>query len=468
MSNDASSSVPPLVLDYAPVGESNRLILRQLFALALPVCAEHVFHIMVGLTDTYMANHLPREAAAAASAVGTISYFLWFIGLMISAVGTGATALIARAKGARHRSLSNSVCGQAISTAILIGLVVGFGMYLCNGWLIGLTGLEGNAPAFARDYLRMLCWSVPFSTLMFVANSCLRGAGDTITPALSMIFVDFVNMFFTYGLTRGAFGLPEMGFNGIALGTVIAYIAGGILLFIVLLTARGGVRLHVHRLWPHWLTLKRLMRIGIPSGVESFLVWIAQFAVLHVINRMDPSNVIPTAHSNAVRIEALSYMAGFAVATAAATMVGQSLGAKNPRRAGRCAYLCFAVGGGFMTFCGIVFMLLGPAMARFMSPDPAIVHLTARCLLITGFVQAGFAASIVFGGALRGAGDTFAVMLLNLLSIFLIRFPGVLLVAWLIGPSITAVWVVLSIELLCRGVFMYLRFSQGAWRHVQV
>ena len=448
--------------------ESNRTLLRQVLLLSMPVLAEHAFHIVVGLTDTYMANHLPKNAPAAASAVGTISYFLWFIGLIISSIGTGATALIAHAKGARHRSLANSVCGQAISAAVLLGITVGVAMYCSNGLLIALTGLEGDAPRLAADYLHMLCWSVPFSTLMFVANSCLRGAGDTLTPALSMIFVDLVNIFFTYSLTRGAFGLPEMGFNGIAVGTVIAYIAGGILLFVVLLAGRGGVRLHLHRLFPHWITLKRLFRIGIPSGVESLLVWIAQFAVLHEINRLDVTNIIPTAHSNAIRIEALSYMAGFAVATAAATMVGQSLGAKNPRRASRCAYLCYAVGGGFMTLCGFLFMFLGPLMARGMSPNPQVIHLTARCLFITGFIQVGFAAAIIFSGALRGAGDTLAVMVLNLVSIFFIRFLGVLFVTRYLHASLTAIWVVLCIELFCRGLLLYARFLQGNWRHIRV
>lgn len=448
--------------------ESNGVLLRQILLLTMPVLAEHAFHIVVGLTDTYMANHLARDAASAASAVGTISYFLWFIGLIISSIGTGATAMISRARGARHRSLANSVCGQAIIAAVLLGLGVGWGMYGLNGWLIAMTGLEGGAPRLASEYLHMLVWSVPFSTLMFVANSCLRGAGDTLTPALSMIFVDLVNIFFTYALTRGAFGFPEMGFSGIALGTVIAYISGGILLFVVLLAGRGGVRLHMHRMRPHWLTLKRILRIGVPSGVESFLVWMAQFGVLHEINRMDGTNVIPTAHNNAIRIEALSYMAGFAVATAAATLVGQSLGAKNPHRASRCAHLSFAVGGGFMTLCGVLFIFWGRVMARGMSPDPAVIELTARCLFITGFIQAGFGAAIVFSGALRGAGDTLAVMILNLLGIFFIRFLGVVFVARVLGGSLSAVWVVLSIELFCRGVLMYGRFLQGKWRLIRV
>jgi len=441
----------------------------QLLVLAPPIVVEHFLHLLVGVTDTWVANHLPTNAAAATAAVGTISYFLWFIGLTTSAFGTGATALIARAKGARHRSLANSVCGQAIAAMLLVGATVALGLFACSLPLVRISGLGGNATALAHSYLKMLAWSVPFSTVMFVANACLRGAGDTLTPAISMLIVDGINMSLTYSLGLGRWGMPALGYNGIALGTVIAYIIGGILQFGVLMAGRGGIRLHLHRMRPHWLTLKRILRVGVPSGVESMLVWIAQFAVIHFINSLDTrSNIAPAAHNNAVRLEAFSYMVGFAIATAAATMVGQSLGARDQRRAQKAAYLCFAVGGGFMTACGLFFIFVGRPLSDWMSNDQAISQLTATCLFITGFVQLTFGASIIFSGALRGAGDTMAVMVLNLLSILFVRVLGVVIVVRILHMGLAAVWVVLCIELFVRGVLMYARFLQGSWRTVKV
>ena len=449
---------------------SNRVLLRQVFILALPVMVEHTLHMMVGLVDQFMANHLKQDAAAAAAAVGTVSYFLWFVGLTTTAVGTGATALIARARGARHRALANSVCGQAIGATLVLGMVVAAVMYLGRAQLVRLTGLEGSAPQYADIYLRMLCWSVPFSTLMFVANACLRGAGDTVTPAIAMVVVDIVNIFLTWGLTRGAFGLPELGFNGIAIGTTIAYIAGGILQIAVLLAGRGGIRLYLHRLRPHGQTLRRILRIGIPTGLEGVLVWVAQFAVMHCINGMDSTNRIPTAHNNAVRLEALSYMMGFAFGAAAITLVGQALGAKREDRAVRAAWLCFAAAGSIMTAWGLVFIFFSGRFAGWISPpqEPQIAQLTAQCLYITGFVQFAFAAAITFSGALRGAGDTLSVMLINLASIIAIRLAGVWFVVHILGWGLGAIWIILSADLLIRGTGLYLRFAHGGWKRVKV
>src|SRR5580658_2330724 len=88
--------------DLTQPRETNRLLLKQLLALAGPVWIEQILHMLVGLNDTYLANHLPSHAADAGAAVGTITYFLWFIGLLVASIGTGSTVLIARAKGARH------------------------------------------------------------------------------------------------------------------------------------------------------------------------------------------------------------------------------------------------------------------------------------------------------------------------------------------------------------------------------
>jgi putative MATE family efflux protein len=457
-----------VTLEYERSAEHEKGLFKQLLWLALPVLAEHVLHMAVGWNDTYLANHLPHEAVAAGAAVGTVQYMLWFLGLFAGAIGTGSTAIIARAIGAKHRRLANSVCGQSVLFALILGTALGVFLFAFAVPLARLTGLHDAGYDFALTYLRLLAPSVPFLVVMFVANACLRGAGDTLTPAVSMVVVDVVNLFFSWGFTFGRFGLPEMGFEGIAVGTVIAYVVGGVLQFAVLVRGRGGIQLHLHRLRPHYLDLKRILRIGVPSGFGDLLNWVANFVLIWVVNSTDTTNASSAAHNIAIRIESVSYMTGFAVAVAATTMVGQSLGMKRPRRAERCAYLAYAVGGGFMTLMGVLFIFFGRYPAMLFSDDPTVIDLTTRCLRITGFCQAGFAAAIVFGGALRGAGDTMSVLYLNLFSVMLLRLGGVLIVGLWLRMGLTAIWVVLAAELFVRGALIYVRFVQGGWKKVEV
>ncbi|HEX8521235.1 MAG TPA: MATE family efflux transporter [Tepidisphaeraceae bacterium] len=447
---------------------SRSTLLKQLLLLALPVLAEHVLHILVGLNDTYLANHLPTHRPEAAAAVGTIQYIFWFIGLFAGAIGTGSTAIIARASGAKHRRRANSACGQSVLFGLFTGLALALFLFLFASPVANFTSLQGIAHDYALDYLRMLSPSIPFLVIMFIANACLRGAGDTLTPAISMIVVDIFNIFFSWSLTFGWFGFAKLGFTGIAVGTVIAYIAGGLLQLIVLIVGRGGIKLHIHRLRPHWYDMKRILNIGLPNAGESLINWFANFCLVKIVNRTTPVNVAAAAHNNAIRIESISYMTGFAFSVAVATMVGQSLGMKDPRRAQRSAYLGYLIGGGFMTLAGLFFIFFSKYPAAVLAGEPNIRDLTAKCLHVTGFCQIGFAAAIIFGGALRGAGDTYSVMMISLVSVLLLRLGGVAVVGGYLHQPLPIIWIVLATDLFFRGVLIYSRFLQGGWKKIQV
>lgn len=465
---EPSGEAGAIAADRVLTDPAAQSVWRSVLLLALPVMAEQILHMIVGLTDVYLANHLGGDPAAPTAAIGTIGYILWFIGLLTGAIGTGSTAIIARATGARHRGLANRVAGQSVMGAILVGFTVGLSIFALAEPISFLTGLAPEAREYAVLYLRVLALAMPFSMTMFVANACLRGAGDTVRPALVMLLVDGVNVLVSFALARGWGPLPEMGFTGIAIGTAVAYVIGGLTVFALLRSGRSGIRLVPGRLWPHWHTVRRILRIGVPSGIEGLLIWTANFAIVIVINTADVSSVAAAAHINAIRIESMSFLSGFAFATAAATLVGQNLGRGDPRRAARCAVAAYLIGGAIMTTMGLVFILFPHASARIIADDPRIADLTARCLFTAGWAQSGFAASMIFSGALRGAGDTVATMLLNLLSILGLRLVGVLIVGWWLKMGLVAIWVVLAAELMVRGVLVVARFIHGGWKRAVV
>ena len=145
-----------------------------------------------------------------------------------------------------------------------------------------------------------------------------------------------------------------------------------------------------------------------------------------------------------------------------------NLGRNDPHRAKQSAYAAFGLGGGLMVLVGLFFVLFPELSARLLSDDPRILDLTAKCLYLAGFAQIGFAASMIFGGALRGAGDTMAAMKLNLISVLGPRLIGVLIVGWWLDMGLAAMWVVLCGELLIRGGLIFGRFVHGGWRHARV
>lgn len=452
--------------------------------LAVPVFAEHALHVLVGVTDTYVANHLlatsgPAVAgmgdkalqaayatnAAAGAAVGSVAYITWFIGLTVASIGTGATAIISRAIGARHRRLANKVCGQSILCAVVMGMLMAVAMYFSADVIGRVLGLHGQAGQFFTDYVRVLVYGIPFAVVMFTANACLRGSGDTVTPAVAMITVDVVNFVLSIGLTYGVWILPELGFTGIAVGTMAAYLTGGVLQLVVLLIGRKHLRLFAHRLRPDLHTIRRIIRIGLPSGSEGLLWWLANACVVGSVNRLGTAPA--AAHNVAIRVESFSFMTGLAMGTAVATLVGMNLGAGNPARARRAAHLGYGIGGGLMTALGIGFVAFSNWWSHLFTDDPAVQELTAQCLFCAGFVQCGMAAAIIFGSALRGAGDTLAALLSSVCSVSVLRCGAVLIAANL-GADLGMIWILLSLELLTRGALMYGRFASGRWIHAKV
>jgi putative MATE family efflux protein len=464
----ADAALPPLERGASVSAHSDRALLWYLLVLATPVIGEQLLSMTVGLTDVWLAGHLGKQSADATAAVGSISYFLWLIGLITGTINAGSTAIIARATGARHRSLANKVCGQSVTAAMLMGLALGAMLFVFAEPVARFTGLPEGSRELALLYLRILSFSLPFSTIIFAGNACLRGAGDTYTPAVVMITVDGTNALLSASLTRGLLGLPALGYRGIAIGTLCAYVVGGTLLLAVLFSGRRKLRLFPHRMPPNWVTMKRVLRIGVPSGVEGVLSWGAQFVILNVITRAAHGSVAGAAHAVAIRVESFSFLIGFAIAIATATAVGQSLGAKNPARANRAAWLAFRVGGGFMTTLGVLFILTPRTFTGLLTSDPRVADLAARCIVPAGFAQIGFAAALIFGGALRGAGDTLNVMRITLVSVFSLRLVGVLIVGGVFKLGLPAIWIVLCSELMIRGGLIFAHFLRGRWKRVEV
>ncbi|MEM7808862.1 MAG: MATE family efflux transporter [Planctomycetota bacterium] len=433
---------------------------KRLLVLGLPIAVENLLHIFVGLTDTYLANQLDKPAAAA---VGATTYVLWFIGLMTGSVATGSTALISRATGANDRRTANAATGQSFLLAGCVGLVLATLLLVLAGPAGRWFGLENpETQAYITQYLWILGFGVPLAVFTFVGNACLRGAGDTLTPAIAMIVIDLVNIGLSFGLVYGWGPLPAMGFDGIAWGTAIAYSGGAFVVAAVLLRGSStGLKLYLHRLRPHVSVIRRVLKVGLPSMFEGLTFWGANFVVLYLVGTL--GDVAGAAHNVVVRVEALSYMTGFAISTAAATMVGQALGRRNPTEAMRSGTVAFVVGGGFMVGCGVLFVAVPHFLCGLIASEPEIVEQSAKALRVVGFAQIGFAAMMIYGGALRGAGDTTAVMTRNLGSAIVLRMTGALLVVNVFDFGLIAVWAVLAIDLMSRGLLLAGRFYSGKW-----
>jgi putative MATE family efflux protein len=452
-------------------GAGQGSLLKQVVLLAIWPLLDQVLNLSVGLVDTFVAGHLPgSQAVAATNAVGVGAYVEWLMSLMQSALGIGCAAIVARAVGGKHRRLANAALGQALLAAVSVGAFMGVLTLFISPGIASFAGLTGDSHAGCVSYIRILAIAAPMSAVLLVGNSALRAAGDTRTPFFVLVLVNVVNAICTLLFTLESSPLGGHGVAGIAAGTVVGWACGMTMLVVVLLRGWGGITLYWHRLRPHWHTLQRVLRVGLPSMFESAGQWCGNFLIITIVGKVMAAGTVGAigAHMIAVRIEALSYLPGMAIGIAAATLVGQALGAGDVALAKRSANLCWGIGVAIMTTLGVVLLVAAGPMVAVMTTDEHLRQITPPLLRIAGGIQAFFASAMVLGAVLRGAGDTRWPMLLTYASTYLVRLPAAYVLGIVLGYGLNGVWMALCGELVVRGLLFIARYLHGGWARAKV
>lgn len=470
-----------------------------IWLVSWPVLAESFLNWAVGAVDTVLAAAISREAA---DAMGGGAYITWLMAMVGMSLGVGANALVARAVGKGRLAVANAAVGQAVLVAVALGAGIGVGVALLAPLFAELLGLSGEAKGLMVLYLRILALCAPAMTVLESCTACLRGAGDTRRPLLIMIVVNLLNIVISWSLAgvdlkttsvaptgetiaRVVVHNPidlHWGVTGIAVGTAIAYTLGAVLAVGIVVRGRGGVKLTSRRLRPHWHTLRRIVRIGLPNYFETLGMWAGNFLVVMMVGAMRSTGALG-AHIVAIRIEAISFLPAFSMSLAAATLAGQWLGAGSPAMASRVILACVGVSGAFMGLMGACFILFPRTIAGWFTPQPEHLTLVPQLLFITGWVQIPFGIGIVLRSTLRAAGDAKVVMWITWISTWLIRLPLAFLIsgvdlrfgdftlhnpAWFGDNGLPGLWIGLCLEIVIRGAIFSARFLQGRWKTMKV
>ena len=471
-----------------------------IFVLSWPVVLESFLNSLVGIVDTKLSASLVNGEAAT-DAIGGASYIMWLIGLVIMAIGVGATALISRSVGKGRIGTANVVLGQALTLALGSGVIIGILIFFLSHPIVVLLNMTDEAAVFFDDYMKIIAMGVPMASVLFALIACSRGAGDSMSPLLAMIARNIVNIIVSWllsGVTVGGLTSPlglDWGVKGIAIGTVVGDTVGAVIILSMAMSGRWSIRLKLRRMKIHSLMAWRLVRLGVPNFFETFGMWIGNFFIITFVgllaSQMETDGMLG-AHIIAIRIEAFSFMPGFGMGIAAATLAGQYLGMGRPDLAKRAVFRCTMIATAIMGALGVLFVVFARPITEALSTQPAHMEMVPPLLVICGIIQVPFAIGIVFRSAMRGAGDVKAVMGLTWFSTYVLRLPmayivsGVdipipgflgggmivnpgLMEAWFgLTPGLTALWIALCSEMVLRGVLFTGRFYQGGWLRVRV
>ncbi len=471
-----------------------------IFVLAWPVVFESFLNSLVGLVDTKLAASLP-DGEAATDAIGGASYLMWFMGLVVMAIGVGATALIARSVGKGRLGVANVVLGQAFTLSLIAGLGLGVLIYFVASPLALMLNMNDTATAYFAQYMSIIAFGVPAAAVLFAMIACSRGAGDSKSPLVAMIVRNIVNIIVSWGLSGVViFGLEsplglDWGIKGIAIGTVIGDTVGAVVILSMAMSGRWSIRLKLRRMKIHAVMVRRLIRLGVPNFFETFGMWIGNFVIIAFVGllaRQLHTDGLLGAHIIGVRIEAFSFMPGFGMGIAAAALAGQYLGMGRPDLARKVIIRCTIIASVIMGTLGICFVVFAKQITAMLSTQPGHMEMVPPLLVTCGLIQVPFAIGIVLRTAMRGAGDVKWVMGMTWFSTYALRLPMAYMVSgvdipipqWAGGglienpqllerwfglePGLTALWIALCAEMTLRGVLFGARFFHGGWAKAKV
>ncbi|MCG8484014.1 MAG: MATE family efflux transporter [Clostridia bacterium] len=440
--------------------EDNRI--KAIMVLAIPAMIENILQVFIGVVDTFFIGKIGTEAIAGVGATNLIMniYIAFFL-----ALGVGTTAIVSRNIGANDFEKSNHTVKQSLIMAVSIGLGFGIINLIFSKNILLLLGAEERVVQYALPYFLSVAVPSVFLCVMMVLSSALRGAGDTKTPMKIAIISNIINAILDYILIFGLFNFTGLGILGAGLATTLSRVVGAVLL----LRKMNGRYTKIHiSLFSKWKIdkniLKSIVRISLPAAAERLIMRSGQLIYGGMIIKIGTEAY--AAHNIAGTIETFSYLPGMGFGIAAATLVGQSLGANKSDEAQRYGWMSYYIATGFMIVVGAVFYVFSPFLARLFTQDPMVIDLVVKVLRIIALFQPFLCVTLVLTAALQGAGDTKFPMYSTFIGIWGIRILGVYILGMKLG--LTGVWLAYAADITIRGVILILRFIRGNWKKVNV
>lgn len=427
--------------------------------LAWPQIVMMFFHFLIGFVDVWVAGRIGRETQAL---MGVMSQAMFFFMVVAIALANGSVAAISQSSGAGLPRRIKRFVGLGVGLGMVTGLLIlAFGLWFDDHFL-RLLQIPAEIMPIAEYLLQVSLYIMPAYYLFTVSNAFFRAQKIVTLPLYSMILVTGVNTLLDLGLGLGMWGLPNLGYKGIAWATFASILCGTIFNFVMMF--RCGL-LSRQSLAPwRWvrLALPYLIRVAWPAGVTQ-LVWHSAYMVLYAITASLPlGNVVAMAGMSAgIRIEALLFLPGIAFNFTASILVGHYLGQGQKEEAKRIGYKIMLVGVAVMTvITGLLWLVIEPVIA-FVAPDVEVQEEAIRYLAWNMAATPPLLAAMILGGAFTGAGATIYQAVIFGSAAWLVRLPLAYLLGHVVLQSASGVWMAMfaSVLVQCGTALYYYQYK---------
>lgn len=442
---------------------TNISIKKAIFYLSIPMILEMVMESLFAVVDIFFVGKLGVHAVATVGLTESVLTIIYSIAIGLS---MAATAIVARRIGEKKPKEASAAAFQAILVCSLFAVAVAVLGVVYAKPMLALMGGEPEVIESGYRYTQIIFGGNVCVMLLFLINGIFRGAGNAAVAMRTLWIANAINIVLDPILIFGLGPIPALGLEGAAWATTTGRGIGVIYQFYILFNGKSIIKFYWDSLKMNWKTVWTIVKVA-SGGMGQFLIESASWIFLMRIIS-ESGSVALAGYTIAVRIIIFALLPAFGLSNAAATLVGQNLGALQPARAEKSAWLAAHLTAIFLGFCAIIFISGAGFFIGIFNQEEGVIAVGTMGLTIICLGYVFFGYGMVMSQSLNGAGDTKTPTIINLAILWGFQIPFAYLLAKTFGMGATGVFIAIAVSHSLHAVVSTWVFNRGKWKLVQV
>ncbi len=436
---------------------------RAIVLLSIPMILEMAMESLFAIVDAFFVAKIGVEAIATVGLTESVLTLIYSVAIGLSAA---ATAVVARRVGEGRRRAAAVAGAQTILIALFLSVLIAVPGFFFAKDILLLMSKDASVAETGQHYTRLLLTANLPILLLWMLNGIFRGAGDAATAMRALWLANGINIILDPLLIFGIGPFPEMGVLGAGVATTIGRSVGVGYQLWKLFSVGRILHLHFRYMRPRWDIIKRQLIIGSGSTGQFLIASASWIFMIYILGQI--SKEVTAGYTIAIRIMIFSILPAWGMANAAATLVGQNLGAGHPERAEKSAWRAAFFSMLFMTSVGLIYLIGAPFFISLFTEDPEALKSGSMALRIMSVGYVFFGYGMTLSQALNGAGDTRTPTILNFICFWLIEMPLGYGLALYFGWGQAGVYYSIVIAESALALAAIWVFQRGKWKTVQV
>lgn len=447
--------------DYT-TGSIRTAVLMLAIPMILEMCMESVF----ALVDIFFVGHLPN-AEHTVQTVGLTESVITLVYSLAIGVAMAATAVVARRVGEKNYKEASNAAVQSLWVALSITAVISVFGFVFAEDILKLMGAEDETVRIGSNYTRIvMAGSLPIM-LLFLINGIFRGAGNASIAMKSLWLANICNIILCPTFINGLGPVPAFGVTGAAMATTIGRSIGVFYQLYHLFKGDGIVKLHKNNLRFDWPVIRNIIKIASP-GTLQFIIGSCSWIVLARLVAETGHSAASAGYQTAIRVVLFFLLPAWGMSNAAATLVGQNLGAKQPQRAEESVIKTAKYNAIFMALVSLVFLFFANPIIGFFSNVPEVQSIAVEALKIIAAGYVFYGIGMVMANAFNGAGDTWTPTWINLVCFWFFQIPLAYILAQYFKMGPTGVFIAVPVAETAITLTAFVLFKRGKWKMMKV